>query len=356
MCCGHHEVNTGNPGKLLKKNFVELKIICDNDKDSVGKSLQGYKLIGLSGGTGTTSNLNAMSVDLVVNLWNSKVGKNGMFTIGAPDVPNTDMSADSDYVNYRNKFSKNTQTLFSMFNKGNRHLHAIALLYKASYSFPELVISEKTQYIPINSTIEELIRTNLVDMVVYGRKAPYDNCEIFTNLCNQYATKDYVLREFDCEKTEIDRTLNRCSLDKSTFVPEKFKLGSPTPGQENDCSGPNFLLETYLAEISDPLQSKAFDDENIDQINEILEKNDTSQCYASTDASTYYSIPEQKIEDKINEETGISQDSGCSTLNLGSDDGNVADNLDRINRSKRRLSEDTNYEEEFEWETTSHFE
>lgn len=106
---------------------------------------------------------------------------------------------------------------------------------------------------------------------MYGRKAPYDNCEIFTNLYDEYTDKDYILKEFDNTKVgEIDLTLNRCSFDRSTFIPEKFKLGIPTPGTENDCSGPNFFLEPHLPVLSHSLRTKAFDEDNIERIDLML--------------------------------------------------------------------------------------
>lgn len=206
-----NEVNTGNPGIIEKKNFIELKIICDG-----GRSLRGYKLIGISAGTGHGSNVNSMTVDLVVSLWNSKVGENGMFTIGAGNVPNVDMSSESEFVSYRNKFLKNTPTRYAFFNKGNKHVHAIALLYKNSYSFPELVINDNKQYIPIDSQIEELIKSNLIDLVVYGRKAPYHYCEIFINLYNEYATKDWQSRQYE---PQVNFTTTMHSMKSSPIEP-----------------------------------------------------------------------------------------------------------------------------------------
>lgn len=346
-----NEINTGSPGIVKKNDFIELKMICDSRANA--KSLQGYKLIGLSGGTGRTANIQTMTIDLVVNLWNSKTSEAEMFTIGSESVPNIDMNIKSEMVAYRNKFTGNSQTLGAFLNIGNKHIHAIALIYKRNYAFPEINLNVKRPFITIDSEMEVLIKSNLVDLLVYGRKAPYDTCEIFTNLHEDYTNKDYILREFDNSGT--DRTLNRCSFDRSAFVPEKFKLGVPSPGAENDCSGPNFFIEPHLPVLSQSLQTKAFDEDNIEEINTMLERNDTSQCYSASDPSSYYTIPVDQIESKIREESEISEKAGCSILNLGSDDGNIADEIDRINRRKRRLSESTNYEEIFEWESTDHF-
>lgn len=191
---------------------------------------------------------------------------------------------------------------------------------------------------------------------MYGRKAPYDNCQIFVKLYNDYANREYILREFDNNKNAIDRTLNRCAFDASSFISEKFKLGKPTSGDENDCSGPNFLLEQHLSNLTNSLQNKAFDSDNIENINYTLEQNGTSQCTASADRSTYGSIIVDRIEEAIQQETAMASTSSCSAFNLDRDDGNIADKLDRIQRRKRRLSDTVDYEEEYEWETTKYFE
>lgn len=337
-----NEVNTGSPGALKKSDSIELKMICENNAE--GKNLQGYKLIGLSVQSGKT--VQTLIIDFVVNLWNSKVGENSMFTIGAADLPRTNMKMNSDYVTFRNKFTANSKTLHTFFNRDESHLHGIALLYKQNHAFPQLVLNAKNPTTHVNSEIEQLIKSNLVDLVVYGRKSPYDNCKTFIKLYSDYDLKGFILREFDNNllRNEKDRTLNRCSLDRSTFIPEKFKLGSPTPGLENDCTGPNFFLEHHLSTLTDPLQSVPLD----------LDEIDTPQCSSSQVVDMYQSISDTTIEEKVSEESERSQKSGCSALNLESD-GNIADELDRTQRRKRKLSGTTNYAEELEWETLSHF-
>lgn len=344
-----NEVNTGSPERLKKKDFIELKMICDSEQPK-SKSLQGYKIIGISADSGT------MSIDLVVSLWNSKINEKNMFTVGNDGVSNVDMNCKSHSVSYRNKLTGDTQTLSSFLNKGNKNIHAIALLYKESYAFQEIALTQKNPIIIVDDKLRELIKSNLIDLIVYARKAPYDNCDLLKNLCDEYANKEYILREFDNNNEQgMDRTLNRCSFDRSKFIPEKFKLGSPTPGADNDCSGVNFFLENHLSQLTNTLKNKVFDDENIEHINEIAEKNDGSQCFASVDASAYEQVPDDAIENEIVKEIESANANTCSALNLGPNDGNIADQLDRSNRRKRRLSETVNYEEENEWETMSYF-
>lgn len=245
-----NELNTGSPGVVHKMDFIELFVYCT--RKSKSKSLQGYKLIGISAGSGRSD---GMLIDLVVNLWNAKWNANNFFTIGTTDVSNTDLTIDSPYVTYRNKYSGSTKDNALFMLTGNRHLHAIALLYKYMESFSDLTLSKNKPYIIIDDTIKELIQKNLVDMVVYGRKAPYDNCALFTDLYNEYTNMEYILREFDNNQEGLDRTLNRCAVDGTNgFVPDHFKLGAPTPGAINDCTGQNFIIERHLPIISNPLE------------------------------------------------------------------------------------------------------
>lgn len=341
-----NELNTGSPGVIQNRDFIELFVHCTRQNKK--RSLQGYKLIGISAGSGSSDK---MVVDLVINLWNSHWNKNMYFTVGTPNVENTDLNTDSTFVAYRNKFRGKSSNKEQFMWTGNKHLHAVALIYKESNSFPELTISAKNPYLIINNEIKDLIHNNLVDLVVYGRQAPYDNCALFTDLCNEY-TMDYVLREFDNTQDGVDRTLNRCTTNyMKAFVPNHFKLGLPTPGAANDCTGVNFMIESHFPNISDPLQQNPFDMDNVDSNLDSLMREDSSQCTSSFDSSTYTSTSDASIEMAISTQSG-----SCSSINLGADDGNIAEMLDISNSRKRRLSDTFDYETELEWETTNIFE
>lgn len=111
-----------------------------------------------------------LTIDLVISLWNSKTNEQGIFTCGTASTPDVDMLITDPFFVYRNKFTANTQSLYMAFlNKANKHLRAI--VYKRGYSFPELVINAKKLFITVNREIEELLKGNLVDLIVYGRKA-----------------------------------------------------------------------------------------------------------------------------------------------------------------------------------------
>lgn len=220
-----NEINTGSVGTIKNNDFIELKMLCTSEKKI--NTLQGYKIIGISVGPGSAKKFIA-TIDLVVNLWNQKMKTNSeFFSIGASNIANVDLTPSSPFFSFQNKYTGNTRTMLSFLNKRDSHLHAIAILYKKGNAFPEIQLSQKKSYLNIESDVKELIKAHLVDMVVYAKKAPFDSCDFFTNLHDEYANKPYVLREFDNSKN--DRTLNRCSFDDNAFIPDKIKLGSPTP-------------------------------------------------------------------------------------------------------------------------------
>lgn len=112
-----NELNTGSPGILHNMDFIELFAQCKSKKNP--RSLQGYKLIGISAGSGDSDR---MLIDLVVNLWNTKWTTDGFFTIGTPTVGNTQLTTESPYVVYRNKFSGKTRNNQMFMLTGNRHM------------------------------------------------------------------------------------------------------------------------------------------------------------------------------------------------------------------------------------------
>ena len=95
-----NELTAGSPGILQKTDFIELFTDCLK-REKKNKSLQEYKLIGISAGSGA---LDGMLIDLVVNLWNTKWND-----ADRSAVPITQLTIDSPYVIYRNKFSENTR-------------------------------------------------------------------------------------------------------------------------------------------------------------------------------------------------------------------------------------------------------
>lgn len=317
-----NELNTGSPGAVKNKDFIELEAMCENERRL--DSLQGYKIIGISAGVGANKKKQEMTIDLIINLWNEKMKVSNLFTIGSKNVPNVDLTEASPFFSYRNKYTGNTNSMFSFLTKSDNQLNAIAIIYKKGFSFPQLVLNNKNPFIAINNEIQDLIKSNLVDMMVYGKRATYDSCELFTNLWSEYANKQYVIREFD-NAAKDDRTLNRCAFDRLPFVPEKFKLGAASPGKENDCTGTTFFLENYMSEMIQPGTIEAFDSNDIA---DVFTQDDSPRCSASVHASAYESIPDGVIERTIEREIDDATRSSCTSLNLGVNVGNIAQDVD----------------------------
>lgn len=342
-----NELNSGSPGNLGKNNFLEFTSYCGGDRTSI--PLQGFKVIGIS--TGTT-HANQITIDLVINMWNMKTNENGMLTIGGPNVPNVDVRIPNAYVRFRNEFQKNQKTLFSFLSTANKNLHAIAILYSEKNPIPEITLSAKQPFIKIDNDLKELIKSNLMDMVVYGRRAPFDNCELFLDLYPKFTNRKYVLREIDDENQNIDYTLNRCAIETCGFIPEKFKLGKPTPAAENDCSGIHFILEEHLLDVTSPLQDVGNPNEESEDVS--MDQN-TAQCSSSQATSQYSSAKISVINEEIARRMSEDQNDDCVALDLSADGADIAVELNVENQRKRKISDTADYSEEFEWETKKYF-
>lgn len=222
-----NEINVNDPKKPEKRDFIELKSTCGDNLP-----LRGYKLVGFNCKkvTGT--------VDLVVTLWNERMNQDGFFTIGGSEVPAANLKVSNDFIKFRNSFISNSVVSITNFVvNGIQELRAIGLLYDDNRlnPFDEIVLSRKQPFIRIDDKIVELFKQNLIDLVVYGEKSPCDKCSIIEKIHNEFAFKQYALREFPTNKINEDISLNRCAFEPNAFLPEKFKLGNPTPGKENDC-------------------------------------------------------------------------------------------------------------------------
>lgn len=209
-----NEINSDDPSKPEKNEFIELvafgkKRPSDSETSQLEElSLRGYKILIISayqqGAKGAT-------IELIANLWNHKI-QNSFFVFGGIGIENADLKVDSSWVTYRGKFTKKTPSLFGFFSNANIYPHAVALVYRHD-GFPDIKLSEKRPYIKITSDIKQLISDTLVDMVVYGRRAVAEQCEIFEELHDDFRNQKYLLREFDVPTdSKKDYSLNRCRL------------------------------------------------------------------------------------------------------------------------------------------------
>ena len=90
-------------------------------------------------------------------------------------------------------------------------------------------------------------------MLVYGTDTATDRCNIFETLVPEWKypkLRKYMLRDINLQqrdRSQRDQSLSYCNgVIKKSFQPEFFKLGDPTPGQANDCSGTHFIVDNRL--------------------------------------------------------------------------------------------------------------
>lgn len=150
--------------------------------------------------------------------------------------------------------------------------------------------------------------------------------------------------------------MNRCSVETNGYIPDKFKLGSPTPGEENDCNGAHFILEDHLLEISTGLQRAGHTLED-SEINEAIEfEENTAQCSSSQTSSLYLSSRIETINQEISRKMDESRSDTCISLDVDPDIAQITSELTIENQRKRKISDSTDYSQEYDWETTKYFE
>lgn len=339
-----NEVNVNDPKKPEKGEFIELKSACD---DSL--ALRGYKLIGLN------CKASSGTIELVVTLWNARCSS-GFFTIGGSEVSNANMKVPNDYIKFRNSFNRGIAAISNFLVNGNKGLSAIGLLFDSEKlnPFDDIVLTKNKNFIKIDDKIIELLKKYLVDIVVYGERKECDKCALFEIIHNDFANKKYTLREIPTNMAKSDITLNRCALEAIGFLPEKFKLGKPTPSAENDCSGPHFILEDIILDILPPMNAHViYQDEYDDQVGATC--SNQPQCSTSIQETDYFQITRRSIEQSIETANLTSTNSLCTPLKLYPEGGNTAQLLDQENSRKRKMGVETDYSEEFEWKTTKYF-
>lgn len=176
----------------------------------------------------------------------------GFFVIGGVDVERASIRVTDPNVKFRRKFTKGQQLLTSFLNNGDKTLNAIILVYnKDGKPLADLDLKETQPFLKLNDKLIETIKDNLMDIVVYGRAAPFDRCNVYELLAPKLVGRKYALREYDLINAIDDLTLNRCSRTTDHIIPEAYKLGIPTPQRENDCTGAHFILEDFAMELFD---------------------------------------------------------------------------------------------------------
>lgn len=338
-----NELNVIDPEKIEKKEFIELKTDC---KDM---PLRGHKVIGIKAGKKKGS---PSSIVLVATLWNQKFSGD-LYTIGGISVEKSDMKISSDFIKFRESWN-NKNNLISITNfleNGKTDIYAIGILYNKNDPMSTIQLEKNKNSIIIDDKLNEFLKNNLIDLVVYSEKSDRDRCDIFEELHPPFAQKKYTLREFSFKRGS-DISLNRCTIESDGFVPEKFKIGKPTPGLENDCSGAYFIFEDRIQEILPNFISSVDIDVNDEHDIDSLD----NTCTSSIRPAHYDLATDEQIEKVLTAANAESSTNQCTMQQLYPDGGNLAEEVDHGNRRKRRLSSEKDYSEKLEWETEDYFE
>ena len=182
-------------------------------------------------------------ITLVANL-NKFLVKDEYFVLGGLRLI-ADINCDNEAV----KFKKQLETGFysDFVPNGDEFPVAIALLY----SEEELTFLELTKEKPevlIKRNMETRLTKLIRDLVVYGGKAYGQRCDIFEVLRPQYKNLQYMQRQLN-KLGEKQFSMNRCGISYNAFIPDIFRLGKLTPGQENDCSLTSYKFENTMINI-----------------------------------------------------------------------------------------------------------
>jgi hypothetical protein len=164
-------------------------------------------------------------------------------------IENANIKTDNVVLKFRHKFLKGQHLLTSFINNGNKYLNAIVLLYnKDGKPLADLELTKKNPYLRLDNQLTEIIQNNLMDIVVYGRRAPFERCSYYERLAPQLSGRKYALKEYGTPNGP-DCSLNRCTISTDSISPEAFKIGSLTPGADNDCTGIHFIIQTYVPQL-----------------------------------------------------------------------------------------------------------
>lgn len=318
-----NEVNVVDPKQPAKNEFIELMSTVTDIP------LRGYKIIGFS--CQSTSG----TIDLIITLWNNRIDKNGFFTVG--DVSSANLKVPSDYIKFKSDFV-GKQISGNFFRQ--KEVRAIGLLHDKTKlnSFSDFILSKKQPNIKINDAIVNQLKDYLIDLVVYGDNA-CEKCSLFEKIIDDFVTKKYILREYP-KKNEPKKvvSLNRCAVESSGFLPEKFKLGNPTPGIANDCTGPHILLENIVP-------ANVYSDDFDDTEEASCSLQPTSACAANQS--------DENIEEEIQMLNETAVKDTCTTSMSYPDGANIASNINQENARKRQIGVD--YSMDLEWQSTKYF-
>ncbi len=251
-----NEVNMDTPRASDSDEFIEFKITATSKNENCNGN--NYKAILVRG----ISTKEAGQTDLFAILGGMEPNKNGYIIIGSPSklgiLANVTLQGTWEQSNiyypakfntYSGEYARTQLSLFDVLPNGNKFPEGLILIkvdgepaQKIYNSFQSLKYGYGRTF---NKQMKELIKPYIVDLVVFSRRAKFNKCSLFEDFVEEYKGKQYVLTDYDSEEIG-DRTVNRCTELLDPFLPKSFKLGKPTPGKDNDCSGPHFILSEEI--------------------------------------------------------------------------------------------------------------
>lgn len=335
-----NEADIDNLEKLERNEFIELKSYCDQ-AEAGNYPLRSLKVIGI-----TAKNNRVPTIDLVATLWNERTDNSGYYVIGGLGIENANMKINSDYIKCRKKLVQNSMNNF--LTNGNDELHAILLLNGKSSPLSTIVLTTQRPVLPISQDVLKVLNEFTVDMIVYGRRAPSERCDIFEQIYPDFTNMKYALRDYDTETGTIEYSLNRCGAETNGFLPGKIKLGIPSPGQENDCRGPHFILEDHLENIADSTRVSPM---NYELLGETEDNYQT--CTSRMDASQYYATRSDKVHSEVQTIVSAVHHDVCTSLQLYPEHANSVLSINVANSRKRAI--DDVYADDYDWDTTKYF-
>ena len=178
-------------------------------------------------------------------------------------------------------------------------------------------------------------------MVVYGTSGTQsDRCRIFEDVYPLFILDrddtSFLLRDVNIGNQ--DYSVNRCTpLIAKVFYPAAFRMGAPTPGQENDCKGPALIvdngnLEEVVPAFPNPEQAQPMFD-NIDNEDTSMED---SCSPAKNPRMQMEQISPALMEDLLAKGDADSRSSACSNAPQIPGEGAVASALDIAKSRKRK--------------------
>jgi hypothetical protein len=97
----------------------------------------------------------------------------------------------------------------------------------------------------VKMKIREVIRSFIIDAVVYGRGKNIHLSFLNTEICSKFVSCNFVLpEEIQSDPSLVKMTRSQCQgLQRSAFQFARFKRVNPTPNSENDWPPGEFLLD-----------------------------------------------------------------------------------------------------------------